>query len=178
MARKTNTQEAKQGYDLRAPAENTAVALAQASDLDGVSQPIASGAPAALAASQRPLQGAATGKLTLSNPTRSVRGLMLRKGIMLLQPGEVKVVPIEDADEVRALFKSRTVQAIIDAGLLRVSGLGDQELIDQPTPKAPETLTDSVQVGSTGLTVGANSARQYSPDSQSKLRDAGVMSVG
>ena len=117
-------------------------------------------------------------KLTISNPTTTTRGLMLKKGVIMLPPGEVKVVPPEDEAEVRALFKVEAIMRQVDSGLLRFSDLEeDKPLIDQETPAPPAELTDSVQVGDTGLSVGANANRQFDPDSESKLAPAGTMTV-
>lgn len=117
-------------------------------------------------------------RLTISNPTLSVRGIMLNKGVMFLDPGEEKLVPEEDEAEVRALFKTESFQAIVDSGLLRFSGIGDNELVEQETPEPPSSLIGGVQVGSTGLVVGANSTRQYDPSSSSHLTAAGYMPIG
>lgn len=116
-------------------------------------------------------------RITISNPTLSARGIMLNKGVMFLEPGEVKLVPEEDEDEIRALFKTESLQAVVDSGLLRFSGLGDDPLVEQPTVEAPESLTSAVQVGDTGLSVGGNATRQYDPYSEQRIQNAGYMPI-
>ena len=60
--------------------------------------------------------------VTVSNPSRSVRGLMLSKGnVIILQPGETKPIPPEFEDEVRALFETEHIKRFVDAGLLSIS---------------------------------------------------------
>lgn len=117
-------------------------------------------------------------RITISNPTLSVRGIMLKKGVMFLEPGEEKLVPEEDEDEIRSLFKTATFQAAVDSGLLRFSGIGDAELVEQVTPEPPSSLVGGVQVGDTGLVVGVNSTRQYDPDSGIQMQNAGYMPIG
>lgn len=92
--------------------------------------------------------------LVLSNPTNNARGLMLKGKVLLLYPGETKVVPDKDTEEVLALLKTNAVQMQIEAGLLRVSKFTGDELIDQPTIDPPAELSSSVQVGDTALSVG------------------------
>ena len=97
---------------------------------------------------------------------------------MVLRPGEVRVVPDDEADEIRALFRSRSFQKLVDSGLFRVSGLGDEELISQKTPAPPKELVDSVTVKDTGLRVGASADRNYNPDSGQKLKVVGHQAGG
>lgn len=117
-------------------------------------------------------------QLTISNPTNTPRGVQLKKGTVVLRPGEVRVVPDDEADEIRALFRSRSFQKLVDSGLFRVSGLGDEELISQKTPAPPKELVDSVTVKDTGLRVGASADRNYNPDSGQKLKVVGHQAGG
>ena len=117
-------------------------------------------------------------QLTISNPTNTPRGIQLKKGTVVLRPGEVRVVPYDEADEIRALFRSRSFQKLVDSGLFRVSGLGDEELISQKTPEPPKDLVDSVTVKDTGLRVGASADRNYNPDSEQKLKVVGHQAGG
>lgn len=117
-------------------------------------------------------------QLTISNPTNTPRGIQLKKGTVVLRPGEVRVVPYDEADEIRALFRSRSFQKLVDSGLFRVSGLGDEELISQKTPEPPKELVDSVTVKDTGLRVGASADRNYNPDSGQKLKVVGHQAGG
>ena len=117
-------------------------------------------------------------QLTISNPTNTPRGVQLKKGTVVLRPGEVRVVPDDEADEIRALFRSRSFQKLVDSGLFRVSGLGDAELISQKTPAPPKELVDSVTVKDTGLRVGASADRNYNPDSGQKLKVVGHQAGG
>lgn len=117
-------------------------------------------------------------QLTISNPTNTPRGIQLKKGTVVLRPGEVRVVPYDEADEIRALFRSRSFQKLVDSGLFRVSGLGDEELISQKTPEPPKELVDSVTVKDTGLRVGASADRNYNPDSEQKLKVVGHQAGG
>lgn len=117
-------------------------------------------------------------QLTISNPTNTPRGVQLKKGTVVLRPGEVRIVPDDEADEIRALFRSRSFQKLVDSGLFRVSGLGDEELISQKTPAPPKELVDSVTVKDTGLRVGASADRNYNPDSGQKLKVVGHQAGG
>lgn len=117
-------------------------------------------------------------QLTISNPTNTPRGVQLKKGTVVLRPGEVRIVPDDEADEIRALFRSRSFQKLVDSGLFRVSGLGDEELISQKTPEPPKELVDSVTVKDTGLRVGASADRNYNPDSGQKLKVVGHQAGG
>lgn len=117
-------------------------------------------------------------QLTISNPTNTPRGVQLKKGTVVLRPGEVRIVPDDEADEIRALFRSRSFQKLVDSGLFRVSGLGDEELISQKTPEPPKDLVDSVTVKDTGLRVGASADRNYNPDSGQKLKVVGHQAGG
>lgn len=117
-------------------------------------------------------------QLTISNPTNTPRGVQLKKGTVVLRPGEVRIVPDDEADEIRALFRSRSFQKLVDSGLFRVSGLGDEELISQKTPEPPKGLVDSVTVKDTGLRVGASADRNYNPDSGQKLKVVGHQAGG
>ena len=117
-------------------------------------------------------------QLTISNPTITPRGVQLKKGTVVLRPGEVRIVPDDEADEIRALFRSRSFQKLVDSGLFRVSGLGDEELISQKTPAPPKELVDSVTVKDTGLRVGASADRNYNPDSEQKLKVVGHQAGG
>lgn len=125
-----------------------------------------------------PLISGGSDKLTLSNPTGSTRGLMLPKGVLLLQPGEVRVIPDEHVDEVKKLLRTNALQAIVDSGVLRVSGhrVGEKD-VKQPTPTPPSELTGTTQVPGTGLQVGANASASYNPTSSNKLAAAGSMTL-
>ena len=117
-------------------------------------------------------------QLTISNPTNTPRGVQLKKGTVVLRPGEVRIVPDDEADEIRALFRSRSFQRLVDSGLFRVSGLGDEELISQKTPEPPKELVSSVTVKDTGIRVGASADRSYNPESGQKLKVVGHQAGG
>lgn len=105
-------------------------------------------------------------KLIISNPTTVTRGLMLKQRTIFLQPGEVYAVPLEDQDEVRALFKVRAIQAQVDAGFLCFSDLPDEELKTQKTPKPPASLATTVPVGDTTIKARAEG-----------IQDAGTVEI-
>ena len=112
-------------------------------------------------------------KMVISNPTTTRRGIMLPKGVVYLEPGEIRQIPIEEQDDFRKLFAAKSFQQIVDAGLLRVTDDKIEELVEQETPAPPEELTNPVQVEGTGLAVGANAEREYAPKSSKKMKAAG-----
>lgn len=119
-----------------------------------------------------------TGPLIISNASSVPRGLMLKKGILLIQPGEVKQIPPEIEDEVRGLFNVPAVAYLFDQGLLRTDAITpNTPLKNQETPKPPASLDLTVPVPGSGLVVGANNTTQFNPNSATPLRADGSVTV-
>lgn len=109
--------------------------------------------PKAKAASGTPR--AAT--MVLTNCTDAPRGITLKTGVVLLQPREIRTVPLAEQDEIRALFRCKTFQRFVDNGILRLSGMDeDEESTDVPTPEAPAALKEGVSVDGLQAPVGVS----------------------
>lgn len=103
--------------------------------------------PTARAAEKSEKATARAARMVLTNCTDAPRGITLKNGVVLLQPREMRVVPLEEQDEVRALFRSRTFQRFADNNIFRLTGLDDdEESTAVPTPEAPPALTEGVKV--------------------------------
>lgn len=88
--------------------------------------------------------------LYIGNCSTTPRGIMLQKGQIVLKPYEIRRVPLENEDEVRALFKTEALQAMVDGGLLQIGNSPIIQVKAQPTPKPPAELDAGVVVPSTG----------------------------
>ena len=88
--------------------------------------------------------------MILTNCTDTQRGIMLKKGIILLGPREMRTVPIEEQDEIKAMFACTTFQRFVDNGIFRLSKMRDDEQsVEVETPEPPANLTSAV--GAEGL---------------------------
>ena len=77
--------------------------------------------------------------LVLTNCTNSPRGIAFKNGIVILQPREMRVVPADQQQEVRDLFKNPTFQRFVDHVIFRLSSIGDDEQsIVVKTPPRPK----------------------------------------
>lgn len=94
----------------------------------------------------------------IGNSSSCPRGFTLKKGIVILKPYEIREVPANAADEVRALLKTDGMQAMVDAGLLQISDKPIVSLNEHPTPKAPEELAPQKRVESTGAMATASAS--------------------
>jgi hypothetical protein len=116
--------------------------------------------------------------LIISNASTVARGFMLKKGMLVIQPGEVKPIPVEVEAEVQALMKTPAVQMLFDKGLLRTDGLTPgTQLKSLETPKPPANLSTVVPVPGSGLIVGANGSPAYNPNSGTPITGAGSVTV-
>lgn len=114
----------------------------------------ASGAPIEKAKVEEP-----SGKgFYIGNRSTCPRGFMLKRGLVVLAPYEVREVPAKDADEVRALLKTEGMQAMIDSGLFQVSDKAITSLTAHPTPLPPEDLAPEKRVESTGAIARASAS--------------------
>lgn len=85
--------------------------------------------------------------MVLTNCTDAPRGITLKTGVVLLQPREIRTVPLAEQDEIRALFRCKTFQRFVDNGIFRLSGMNDdEESTKVPTPEAPAALKEGVNV--------------------------------
>lgn len=95
----------------------------------------------------------------IGNRSTCPRGFMLKRGLVILDPYEIREVPAQDADEVRELLKAPGMQAMVDSGLLQISDKAIYSLTAHPTPTPPLELKPEAQVASTGATVKASSSK-------------------
>lgn len=96
--------------------------------------------------------------LYVGNTSTSPRGFMLKKRLVVLAPYEIKHISLEQEDEVRALFKTKAMQAMVDSGLFQIGNSPIIQLKKQPTPKPPAELENNVTVKSTGAEAVAGSS--------------------
>lgn len=93
--------------------------------------------------------------LMLTNCTDTPRGIALQKGIVILQPREMRKVPHDEQEELIALFKNETFQRFVDNGIFRLSKIGDDEqCVVVKTPAPPEDLSDSISINELELSIG------------------------
>ena len=103
--------------------------------------------------------------LVLTNCTNSPRGIAFKNGIVLLQPREMRLVPADQQDEVRELFKNPTFQRFVDHGIFRLSSIGDDEQSTVvKTPAPPQALTQEVCLNELQMSIGTSTgSRATSP---------------
>lgn len=99
--------------------------------------------------------------LYVGNPSTTPRGLMLQRGLMILKPYEIRQVPLELEDEVRTLFKTEALQAMVDNGLFQIGNSPILQLKKQPTPTPPMELQVGVDVKSTGSKAVAGTSTDH-----------------
>ena len=101
--------------------------------------------------------------LVLTNCTNSPRGIAFKNGIVILQPREMRVVPADQQQEVRDLFKNPTFQRFVDHGIFRLSSIGDDEQSTVvKTPPPPEALTKEVCVNELQMAIGTRTGSRAS----------------
>lgn len=87
--------------------------------------------------------------MILTNCTDAPRGLALQKGVKVLEPREMWMVPAGQRDEIKALFKSETFQRFVDNDIFRLSKMStDEESVVVKTPEPPADLAPVVGVDS------------------------------
>lgn len=103
--------------------------------------------------------------LVLTNCTSSPRGIAFKNGIVILQPREMRLVPAEQQEEVRDLFKNPTFQRFVDHGIFRLSRIGDDEQsVEVKTPAPPEILNQEICLNELQMSIGTSTgSRATSP---------------
>lgn len=96
--------------------------------------------------------------LYVGNTSTTPRGFMLQRGQVVLQPYEVRRVPDELEAEVRALFATAALQAMVDTGLFQIGNSPIVQVKAQPTPKPPAELETDVLIPSTGASAAAGTS--------------------
>jgi len=92
--------------------------------------------------------------LILTNCTDSPRGILLKKGIVILQGREMRRVPLDEQDEIKAMFGSETFQRFVDNGVFRLTQMKDgEESVKVKTPAPPADLIQGVKTDSLENTV-------------------------
>jgi len=95
--------------------------------------------------------------LVLTNCTDSPRGIMFKKGIVILQGREMRRIPVDEQDEIKAMFKNETFQRFVDNGIFRLAEMKDgEESAKVATPKPPADLNQTVKPDSLEHSVGTS----------------------
>ena len=117
-------------------------------------------------------------KLYIGNSSTTPRGLMLKRGVVILQPYEVREVPENIEDEIRSLFKTRAVQALVDCGYLQIGNSPIIQVKAQPTPKPPTEIGGAVPVPSgSGAAIAGSSTQQIGGTAALKLDSTVITEV-
>lgn len=106
-----------------------------------------------------PVAALGGGACVLTNCTDSPRGLSLSRGLMVLGPREMRSLGADEYAEVRKLLRTEMLQRLVDSGIFRLSGLGDDEAsIRVQTPAPPAILAEAVPVPELSRPVSVASA--------------------
>ena len=163
QTRKTTTKSGSNDLGQK-PGHKEVVASGRKTAASSASKPKAASAFGPVS-DQTPAFNSQKDTLVLTNCTNSPRGIAFKNGIVILQPREMRVVPADQQQEVRDLFKNPTFQRFVDHVIFRLSSIGDDEQsIVVKTPPPPEALTKEICVNELQMAIGTRTgSRATSP---------------
>lgn len=125
-------------------------------------------------------------ELTITNTSNCRRGIMLSQAgkTLFLEPGEIKVVPANLAEEVKALFNTPVFRMYMDMGLYKTSGIEIEDVsqLTEPTSvEAPAELAPVAAAGNSGIIAKAGAdprAKKMAGENSAPVTPAGYTTIG